>query len=117
MANNIAFQAKGKTYQLAANATSQTVNVLADGPCNQVLVASHESATTGKPVYIRISANSSVTCTPPNASTPQYCFVVLPGQYKVFTVPQQFTTSGGLYVAFVTETGTGECYITPGEGF
>ena len=51
MANNIAFQAMGKTYQASANTTSQRINILADTPCNQLLVVSHENtAGTGKPV-------------------------------------------------------------------
>ena len=116
MANNIAFQAMGKTYKAAANTTSQSVNILADQPCNQVLVASHEnSAGTGKPVYIAFG-NSTVTVTAPTAGSPQYCYVVIPGARQVFTVPKQFTTTDGLYVAFITESGTAECYITPGEG-
>lgn len=116
MANNIPFQAMGKTYKLAANTTSQSVNILADMPCNQVLVASHENtAGTGKPVYLAFG-NSAVSVTAPATGTPQYCYVVIPGTRQVFTVPQQFKTSDGLYAAFITESGTAECYLTPGEG-
>ena len=116
MANNIAFQAMGKTYKIAANTTSQSVNILADQACNQILVASHENTSgTGKPVYLAFG-NSAVTVTAPTAGSPQYCFVVIPGQRQVFTVPKQFTTTDGLYAAFITESGTAECYITPGEG-
>ena len=116
MANNIAFQAMGKTYKAAATTTSQSINILSDVPCNQLLVSSHENtAGTGKPVYFTIG-NSSVTCVAPTAGTPQYAFVALPGQNMVYTVPKQFTATDGLYIAFITESATAECYFTPGEG-
>lgn len=116
MANNIAFQAKGKTYKANATTTSQRINVLADGPCNQLLVASHEPTNaTGQPVYFRIG-DANVTVAAPTNGTAQYCFVAVPGQYKVYTVPQQFTATDGLWIAFITETSTAECYFTPGEG-
>jgi hypothetical protein len=116
MANNIAFQAQGKTYKANATTTSQSFNLLSDVPCNQLLVSSHEnSAGTGKPVYFTLG-NASVTCTAPTNGSPQYCFVALPGQNMIYTVPKQFTPTDGLYVAFITETGTAECYFTPGEG-
>ena len=115
MANNIAFQAMGKTYQANATTTSQRVQILSDVNCRNLLVASHESSTTGKPVYFTIG-NSTVTCVAPAAGTPQYGYVAVPGQNIVLTVPKQFTPSDSLYIAFLTETGTGECYFTPGEG-
>ena len=115
MANNIAFQAMGKTYKANATTTSQRINLLSDVPCNQLLVASHESSQGGQPVYFRLG-NSSVTVTVPSAGNPQYCFVAVPGQTRVYTVPQQFTPTDGLYIAFATETTTAECYFTPGEG-
>jgi len=115
MANNIAFQAMGKTYQANATTTSQRVNILADMNCNQLLVQSHENATTGKPIYFRVG-NSTVTVTAPTAGSPQYAMVAVPGQNKVITVPNQFTPTDGLYIAFITESGSGDCYFTPGEG-
>ena len=115
MANNIAFQAMGKTYQANATTTSQRINIVADVYCNQLLVASHESSITGKPVYFTIG-NSAVTCVAPAPGVPQYGFVAVPGQNMVFTVQKQFAPSDSLYIAFRTESGTGECYFTPGEG-
>lgn len=116
MANNIAFQSMGKTFQANATTTSQRINLVSDMPCNQVLVQSHENtAGTGKPIYFRFG-NSTVTVTAPTAGNPQYAMVALPGQNKVFTVPQQCTPTDGIYVAFITETSTAECYFTPGEG-
>ena len=116
MGNNIAFQPMGKTYQANATTTSQTILVQSDISCNQLMVASHENtAGTGKPVYFRVSTDSNVTITAPSAGNPQYAMAIPPGQVRVFTVPTQFTTSG-LYIAFITEGSTAECYFTPGEG-
>jgi hypothetical protein len=77
MANNIAFQAMGKTYQANATTTSQRIQITADMPCNQLLVVSHESPSSGKPVYFKIG-NSSVTCVAPSPGSPQYGFVAFP---------------------------------------
>ena len=114
MANNIAFQAMGKTYQANATTTSQRITITADSPCNQLLVSNHEAAN-GKAVYFVVSSNSSVTCVAPIAGSPQYSLLVTPGNQIVYTVPVQFS-SNPLYLAFITESGTGEAYFTPGEG-
>lgn len=116
MANNIAFQAMGKTYQANATTTSQRITITSDSPCNQLLVSSHESQAGGKPVYFVVSSNASVTVTAPTAGNPQYAMVVSPGNQIVYTIPTQFSPSANLYVAFITESTTGECYFTPGEG-
>jgi hypothetical protein len=117
MANNIPFQSMGKTYQANASTVSTTITITPDGVCNQLLVASHESTGgTGKPVYFRVSNASNVTVTAPSAGNAQYAFVAIPCTIKSYTVPFQFSPSAPLYVAFITESGTAECYFTPGEG-
>jgi hypothetical protein len=116
MANNIAFQAMGKTHKANATTTSQTITITADSPCNQLLVSSHESTQGGKPVYFVVSANSAVTCVVPTNGSPQYSMLVSPGNQMVYTVPQQFTANTNMYIAFLTESTTSECYFTPGEG-
>lgn len=117
MANNIPFQAAGKTFQVSANTTSQTVTITPDGPCNQLLVANHEATNgTGKALYFRVSQASNVTVTAPTAGSPQYAFVSVPSTIKSYTVPFQFSPSNPLYIAYITETGTAEAYFTPGEG-
>jgi hypothetical protein len=116
MANNTAFQAMGKTYQANATTTSQRIQILSDVNCRNLLVASHESNSgTGKAVYFAIG-NSTVTCVAPAPGVPQYGYVAVPGQNIVLTVPKQFSPSDSLYIAFITESGTAECYFTPGEG-
>ena len=117
MANNIAFQAMGKTYKATVTTSSQSFQITSDMPCNQVCVANHQPTTTGgQPVYF-VFGNSSVTCTLPTGSgaNATYCLVSVPGTIKTYTVPKQFNTTDGLYVAFISE-GTSECYFTPGEG-
>ena len=117
MANNIPFQVAGKTYQANATTTSQTITITPDGPCNQLLVASHEATGgTGKPVYFRVSSSSNVTVTAPGPGSPQYALLAAPCTIKAYTVPFQFSPTVPLYVAFITESGTAECYFTPGEG-
>jgi hypothetical protein len=115
MANNIAFQAMGKTYQANATTTSQRITINADSPCNQLLVSSHESQSGGKAVYFVVSSNASVVCVPPTAGSPQNAMLVCPGNQIVYTVPQQFGNTN-MYIAFITESTTGEAYFTPGEG-
>lgn len=116
MANNIAFQAMGKTYQANATTTSQRIAITSDSPCNQLLVSSHESQSGGKPVYFVVSSNASVTCVAPTAGNPQYSMVVSPGNQIIYTVPQQFSNTTTMYIAFITESTTAEAYFTPGEG-
>lgn len=116
MANNIAFQAQGKTYKANVTTSSQTVAITSDSPCNQLLVANHQpSGAAGEPVYFRVSTASNVTVSVPTANTASYCLVSIPTSTKVYTVPVQFTPSTPLYVAFIGEAAS-ECYFTPGEG-
>jgi hypothetical protein len=114
--NNIAFQPMGKTHKANATTTSQVITVTADSPCNQLLVSSHESSQGGQPVYFRVSNQSNVTVVVPNNTTSQYCLVAVPGATHSFTIPYQFSNTTNMYIAFITETTTAECYFTPGEG-
>ena len=116
MANNIAFQACSKTYQANATTTSQTITITPDGPCNQVMVQSHESSSSSKAVYFRVSNQSNVTVTVPTPENPQYSLLAVPNSTRVFTVPYQFSPSAPLYIAFIAETATAECYFIAGEG-
>ena len=116
MANNIPFQAQGKTYKANVTTSSQTITITADSPCNQLLVSNHQpTGTGGQPVYFLVSSNASVTVSLPANGSPQYALVSVPGSIKSFTVPSQFS-SANVYVAFIGE-GASECYFTPGEGF
>ena len=117
MANNIPFQAMGKTYKANVTTSSQTIQILADQNCNQVCVANHQpTGATGQPVYFNFG-NSSVTVSVPTGggANATYCLVSVPGTVRTYTVPKQFTPTDGLYVAFIGEAAS-ECYFTPGEG-
>jgi hypothetical protein len=115
MANNIAFQAQGKTYKANVTTSSQTITITADSPCNQLMVFNHQpTGATGQPAYFVVSSNSSVTCTLPSNGSPQYALISIPGQTRVFTIPAQFS-SANVYIAFIGEAAS-ECYFTPGEG-
>lgn len=117
MANNIAFQAQGPTHKANATTTSQTIAIYADSPCNQLLVQNHEpSGTQGHPVYFRVSNLANVTVTTPGNGTPQYALVSVPASTRTYTVPYQFSNATPLYIAFIAETDSPECYFTPGEG-
>jgi hypothetical protein len=116
MANNIPFQAQGKTYKANVTTSSQTITITADSPCNQLLVSNHQpTGSGGQPVYFLVSSNASVSVAAPSNGSPQYCLVSVPGSIKSFTVPNQLG-SGHVYVAFIGEAAS-ECYFTPGEGF
>jgi hypothetical protein len=114
MANNIAFQPMGKTYQVTGNVTANTITITADSPVNQYLVVSHEKTNgTGVPIYVRIST-TSLNAAVANAAG-AYGIPIPPGTHMVFTGPQ-VSANTSVYFSAITETGTAEVYITPGEG-
>jgi len=116
MANNIAFQPMGKTYKANATTAVQQFQMTADSPVNQYMIVSHEpTGGTGQPVYVRISTSATSNVALPTNSSPSYCTVVPPDTVMVVTGPQ-VSASSNVYVTFVAESGTPECYITPGEG-
>ena len=116
MANNIAFQPMGKMYKLNAATTVQQVTLYSDSPVQQYMLASHEpSGATGVAVYVRISNSPTANVAYPTNGSPQYGVVVPPDTVMVVTGPQATNTSP-VYVTFVSETGTPEAYIIPGEG-
>ena len=117
MANNIPFQAQGKTYKANVTTGSQTITITSDSPCNQLLVSNHQpSGATGQPVYFLVSPNANVTVTFPTNNSPQYALVSVPASIKAYTIPYQFSNATPMYIAFIGEAAS-ECYFTPGEGF
>ena len=114
MANNIPFQPMGKTYQVTAGATANTITITADSPVNQYLVVSHEKTNgTGHPVYVRISATSANAALP--SANAAYGIPIPPGAMFVFTGPQ-CSSSKTVYFSAIAENDAPEIYITPGEG-
>jgi hypothetical protein len=114
VANNIAFQPMGNTYKIAlptAN-TAVTIEVTADSPSNQYLMANHDAA--NKPVYVRVGT-ANVTATLPASGTPGNTLLVPVNCKVVFTGPQTSSTKT-VYVSAIAEHNNAEVYITPGEG-
>jgi hypothetical protein len=115
MANNIPFQPMGKTYAIAANAANQTVSINADSPCNQLHVFNDGAAAISG--FVRFSSANGNNAAVSVAGTPAYGFPVHGQQEKVFTVPQAYSAGNAtLYVSVILASGTGNVYITPGEG-
>ena len=115
MANNIAFQPMGKTYQVtASNTAANTITITADSPVNQYLVVNHEKTNgTGHPVYVRISATNDNAAV--HTSNGSYGIPIPPGHMFVFTGPQ-CGSGRNVYFSAIAETDSPEVYITPGEG-
>ena len=115
MANNIAFQAMGKTTKITTNAsTPNNATMFADSPSNQYKIVNHAT----QPVYVWISPSSS----PVNVAAPTgsganatYAIVVPQGLYCVISGPQCSNTIS-VQVSAIAEAGTPEIYVTPGEG-
>jgi hypothetical protein len=113
MANNIAFQAMGKTYKIScptAN-TAVTIEVHADSPCQQYSVACHTDSS--KPIYFRISTSNVAAVLP--TATGQYTQLLPPSSRVIVTGPQCSNTTV-VYASAISESNNGEMYITPGEG-
>jgi phosphohistidine phosphatase SixA len=116
MANNIAFQPMGKTYKLNAATTVQQLTLYSDSPVQQYMLVSHEpTGGAGLPVYVRISNSATANVALPGNGSPSYSVIVPPDTVMVVTGPQS-TNTAPVYVSFVSETGTPEVYVTPGEG-
>ena len=114
MANNIPFQPMGKTVQITTNAATPTnKTITAVSPVQQYMLVNHAS----QPVYVWISSSDSpVNVAVPNATTAQYAIVIPPTSIKVITGPQCSGTAN-VQASAISESGTPDIYITPGEGF
>lgn len=114
MGNNIAFQAQGKTYLASSNDSSQTVTVMSDSPCNQLMVSAPGGSNL---VYFLVSSDPNVTVTAPDGTNAAACFVAVPGTQRCITIPQQFSNTANTYIAHITDANaTASCLFTPGEG-
>jgi hypothetical protein len=112
MANNIAFQAKGKTTRLNVSNVANTVVILADNPSNQLRI--HNG--TAVEVFVHINTTGTENAAVPVAGTPAYGWVLHNNSTVVFTVPGQATDANTCYVSAIVNTGTANVFITPGEG-
>ncbi len=110
MANNIAFQPMGKTYEITAGASANNKSITTDNSSNQYFIANSSSTDS---VYVRITpsgGNAAVA----NAAG-QYGFIVLPRDTVVITGPQVNPTSN-VTVSVISAANTPIVYVTPGEG-
>jgi len=112
MANNIAFQAQGKTTRINVSTTANTVSILSDSPCNQVRIHNGTAAE----VFVRLGTASTDDAVIPVAGTPAYGTILHNNQTVLFTAPKQSTNVASLYVSAIVSTGTAIVYVTPGEG-
>jgi len=115
MAKNSAFYPMGKTFLLNANTTNNVANVYADSPSNQYLFVNHEVASTGQPVYVRISATSGAYAAVATITSPQYGVPIRPAESLVLSGPQ-CGNGINVFITFITTTGLSNVFVTPGEG-
>ena len=113
MANNIAFQAKGKTTRLNVSNVANTVVILADNPSNQLRIHNGTAAE----VFVHISTTGTENAAVPVAGTPGYGWALHNNSTVVFTSPGQASNANTCYVSAITASGNATVYITPGEGF
>lgn len=116
MANNIPFQAMGKTVSVsvtgAANTQSNVVTITADSPCQQYYIANGD---VNFAVYVAISTSNTLTAQLPETAA-NYVLTIPPYAQKVFTGPQVSSTSN-VYARIIGDGANAGVYITPGEGF
>jgi len=115
MAYNSAFYPMGRTFVLVGNTTNQSANIYSDSPCAQYLFVNHEVASTGQPVYVRISATAGQNAAVANATSGNYGVPIRPAESLVLSGPQ-CSSSSNVYITYITAAGTANVYVTPGEG-
>ena len=115
MAINGAFYPMGRTFVLSGTTTNQSANIYADSPSGQYLFVNHEPASTGQPVYVRISATSGNNAAVANATSGNYGVPIRPAESIVLSGPQ-CSSSSNLFITFITAAATANVYVTPGEG-
>ena len=115
MANNIPFQAMGKTVKVAvtgaANTQSNVFTITADSPCQQYLIS---NADVNAGVYVWINSTSTFNVALPDV-TPGYVIPLPPYAYKVISGPQ-VSQSGNVYARVIGDATNASVYVTPGEG-
>ena len=115
MANNIPFQAMGKTVKVsvtgAANTQSNVFTITADSPCQQYYLV---NADVNAAVYVKINVTSVFNVSLPDV-TPGYVLALPPYAYKVITGPQ-VSSGSNVYAKVIGDATNASVYITPGEG-
>jgi len=102
----------GKTVQVtASSAAVNNAVLLSDSPSNQYRLVNHA----GQPVYVWISPGANPVNVALPTGTAQYAIVVPPNTVSIVTGPQCSNTAN-VRVSVISESGTPELYVTPGEG-
>lgn len=109
------FYPMGRTFVLSGTTTNQSANIYADSPSGQYLFINHEVASTGQPVYVRISATSGNNAAVANATSGNYGVPIRPAESIVLSGPQ-CSSGSNVFITYITATGTASVYVTPGEG-
>jgi hypothetical protein len=117
MANNIAFQAMGKTVKVTAtgpaNTESAAFTITADSPSNQYYLSNDG---VNNFVYVWISATSAFNVALPESNVSgSYVIPLPPFSYKVITAAQ-VKAGGNVYAKVIGDSTNSACYVTPGEG-
>jgi len=110
MANNIAFQPKGKTTRINVSNVANTVAILADNPSNQLRI--HNSGE----VFIRVGTSVTDVAAIPTAGTPEYGMTLHNNTTTIITAPAQASNTSTCFVSVIVASGTATVYVTPGEG-
>lgn len=112
MANNIAFQPMGKTYEvLATDAnTAVTIAVVADSPVQQYHIVNPSTTDT---VFVRISGSNVDAAIPTDEG--EYGVAIPPFADRVLT-QYQSAPSANVYVSVIGANANALVYVTPGEG-
>lgn len=109
------FYPMGRTFVLSGTSTSQSANIYADSPSGQYLFVNHELASSGQPVYVRISSTAGNNAAVANATSGNYGVPIRPAESIVLSGPQ-CSSGSNVFITYITATGTASVYVTPGEG-
>jgi hypothetical protein len=109
------FYPMGRTFVLSGTSTSQSANIYADSPSGQYLFVNHELASSGQPVYVRISSTAGNNAAVANATSGNYGVPIRPAESIVLSGPQ-CSSGSNVFITYITATGTANVYVTPGEG-
>jgi hypothetical protein len=110
VANNIAFQPMGKTYEITAGATANNKSITTDNSSNQYFIVNSSSTDNA---FVRITPSGGNAAVANSAGA--YGFVVLPRDSVVITGPQVNPTSN-VTISVISAANTPVVYVTPGEG-
>jgi hypothetical protein len=114
MANNIPFQAMGKSVCIqasTANTQSNVFTITADSPCQQYYLTNHDVTYS---VNVLITTDSSANISLPSANG-AYGICLPPFGYRTITGPQ-VKSSSNVYARIISDGTNVKVTVCPGEG-